>query len=137
EQRRARGVETRVEERQRRDPRRERRVPVVPEEEVRDERDDPQGDRADEPPGSAVSHDVRKNAAAAAVMTAVAPHPRTFSHTPLANVLGGGATAAMTARSEEHTSEPQSRGQLVCGLLYETKNYAPVPKEPAKYGTRR
>src|SRR5690625_6986127 len=31
---------------------------------------------------------------------------------------------AATARSEEHTSELQSRGHLVCRLLLEKKNYA-------------
>src|SRR5437870_11031277 len=31
-----------------------------------------------------------------------------------------------TARSEEHTSELQSRGHLVCRLLLEKKNHTPV-----------
>src|SRR5437870_7414101 len=35
--------------------------------------------------------------------------------------LGGTITAQMLARSEEHTSELQSRGHLVCRLLLEKK----------------
>src|SRR5690625_6405383 len=34
---------------------------------------------------------------------------------------GGALCAALTARSEEHTSELQSRGHLVCRLLLEKK----------------
>src|SRR5439155_20890358 len=33
------------------------------------------------------------------------------------------------ARSEEHTSELQSRGHLVCRLLLEKKNDPPVPRD--------
>src|SRR5437870_11137724 len=35
---------------------------------------------------------------------------------------GGGAEAGFGKRSEEHTSELQSRGHLVCRLLLEKKN---------------
>src|SRR5690625_6713896 len=35
----------------------------------------------------------------------------------------GGAVASGPARSEEHTSELQSRGHLVCRLLLEKKKY--------------
>src|SRR5690625_5842853 len=42
-----------------------------------------------------------------------------------ASAVGGGGvargSAVATARSEEHTSELQSRGQLVCRLLLEKK----------------
>src|SRR5690625_2640135 len=37
---------------------------------------------------------------------------------------GGSADDAVTDRSEEHTSELQSRGHLVCRLLLEKKNMA-------------
>src|SRR5690606_41883092 len=37
-------------------------------------------------------------------------------------VTGGEATAKLSARSEEHTSELQSRENLVCRLLLEKKN---------------
>src|SRR5690625_6108854 len=36
-------------------------------------------------------------------------------------LVRGGATSCLTARSEEHTSELQSRGHLVCRLLLEKK----------------
>src|SRR5690625_5574456 len=42
------------------------------------------------------------------------------SNFPLAFSVAGGDTAS--ARSEEHTSELQSRGQLVCRLPLETRN---------------
>src|SRR5690625_7035560 len=45
----------------------------------------------------------------------------------LARTVGAGALRARVlvreARSEEHTSELQSRGHLVCRLLLEKKNY--------------
>src|SRR6266702_8185360 len=37
-------------------------------------------------------------------------------------------SAATPIRSEEHTSELQSRGQLVCRLLLETKKIASIPR---------
>src|SRR5207253_3288875 len=42
---------------------------------------------------------------------------------------GGGRPrcAPWSSRSEEHTSELQSRGHLVCRLLLEKKNPSPVP----------
>src|SRR5207253_6031185 len=40
-----------------------------------------------------------------------------------------GVDFAGTVRSEEHTSELQSRGQLVCRLLLEKKNSLPHPDE--------
>src|SRR5439155_12738235 len=40
-------------------------------------------------------------------------------------------------RSEEHTSELQSRGHLVCRLLLEKKNLrSTLPRRPAKAGSR-
>src|SRR5439155_21380289 len=51
-----------------------------------------------------------------------------------AEVVGGGddavgqlALGAIVVRSEEHTSELQSRGQLVCRLLLEKKNMRNEP----------
>src|SRR5439155_18071347 len=40
---------------------------------------------------------------------------------PLARVVIGGLVSATAMRSEEHTSELQSRGHLVCRLLLEKK----------------
>src|SRR5690625_6737446 len=49
------------------------------------------------------------------VIMALPPYPASdFPDTPTAIVTGG--------RSEEHTSELQSRGHLVCRLLLEKKN---------------
>src|SRR5437660_8582947 len=46
---------------------------------------------------------------------------------PLAG--GGGSTPTkVQARSEEHTSELQSRGHLVCRLLLEKKKYHSSPR---------
>src|SRR5690625_6469467 len=46
-----------------------------------------------------------------------------FPFASINNVLGIGPTlyASITSRSEEHTSELQSRGHLVCRLLLEKK----------------
>src|SRR5437870_10351445 len=41
----------------------------------------------------------------------------------LAKQLGVAKVATITARSEEHTSELQSRGHLVCRLLLEKKKH--------------
>src|SRR5207253_10968849 len=46
---------------------------------------------------------------------------RESQHLELRREIGGGARG----RSEEHTSELQSRGQLVCRLLLEKKNAQP------------
>src|SRR2546429_7253830 len=48
------------------------------------------------------------------------PSPITFP-TPIGNVGTGTATVTLTNRSEEHTSELQSRLHLVCRLLLEKK----------------
>src|SRR3712207_8139903 len=40
---------------------------------------------------------------------------------------GGDADSVHRSRSEEHTSELQSRQYLVCRLLLEKKNYPPFP----------
>src|SRR5437870_9898867 len=41
---------------------------------------------------------------------------------PIAPEIRVGVAAAVAARSEEHTSELQSRGHIVCRLLLEKKN---------------
>src|SRR5690625_6199963 len=43
-------------------------------------------------------------------------------HGSLAPIAAGTLAAARATRSEEHTSELQSRGHLVCRLLLEKKN---------------
>src|SRR3712207_8522620 len=52
-------------------------------------------------------------------------------HTPVASgASSGGWAGATKARSEEHTSELQSRQYLVCRLLLEKKRVSdPVPEE--------
>src|SRR5690349_23778317 len=58
----------------------------------------------------------------------VMPGPRgaTFEHEPIAfgarYGVGGHRRPSVTNRSEEHTSELQSRRDLVCRLLLEKKN---------------
>src|SRR3712207_7754439 len=55
------------------------------------------------------------------------------------NVLSGGMSARLfTERSEEHTSELQSRQYLVCRLLLEKKNefYILRPSPPGISGAR-
>src|SRR3712207_7225516 len=49
------------------------------------------------------------------------PSPVPLAHRPAAAVLRG-ARGRMALRSEEHTSELQSRQYLVCRLLLEKKN---------------
>src|SRR2546421_2413705 len=44
------------------------------------------------------------------------------SWTPRSPPIGAGAAATCVPRSEEHTSELQSRSDLVCRLLLEKKN---------------
>src|SRR5215208_5836909 len=53
----------------------------------------------------------------------VAPTRRATAWWPLA--LAGVAALALAVRSEEHTSELQSRGHFVCRLLLEKKNSIP------------
>src|SRR5207253_4796108 len=48
------------------------------------------------------------------------------SSTPFTGTLAGN-TLAVAGRSEEHTSELQSRGHLVCRLLLEKKNAPQLP----------
>src|SRR5690625_6351084 len=54
----------------------------------------------------------------------------------LADVVGDGARLHMAAamRSEEHTSELQSRGHLVCRLLLEKKKIVKI--RSIRWGTR-
>src|SRR5204863_10175658 len=44
------------------------------------------------------------------------------TETAVYGLSGGGAVRGLAARSEEHTSELQSRRDLVCRLLLEKKN---------------
>src|SRR5207253_10838849 len=46
-----------------------------------------------------------------------------------------GSAFASTKRSEEHTSELQSRGHLVCRLLLEKKNKTKQPSPPTSHCT--
>src|SRR5439155_17041461 len=46
----------------------------------------------------------------------------------VARMIGSGVRATLN-RSEEHTSELQSRGHLVCRLLLEKKTLARVPQQ--------
>src|SRR5690349_23779888 len=46
--------------------------------------------------------------------------------------LGGGRHAAHRLRSEEHTSELQSRRELVCRLLLEKKKIEPIDPDGYK-----
>src|SRR2546429_6023106 len=67
-------------------------------------------------------------------------HPDLTGLTPFAVACGAGAAAVVDflatkgvrvdARSEEHTSELQSRLHLVCRLLLETKHPPPPPPLP-------
>src|SRR2546422_6704887 len=65
----------------------------------------------------------------------VVPAPPTSPKLPLTRVHGLRATASVAfpplgaARSEEHTSELQSRLHLVCRLLLEKKKHAEPPQE--------
>src|SRR5690625_5732391 len=57
-----------------------------------------------------------------------APRKLPLSIGPPGTTTAGMSTLAAAIRSEEHTSELQSRGQLVCRLLLEKKNSrAPHP----------
>src|SRR3712207_8118648 len=51
-------------------------------------------------------------------------------------LAGGRKVVGLAQRSEEHTSELQSRQYLVCRLLLEKKNSRPTPT-PSPFHTRR
>src|SRR5207253_8139629 len=53
-----------------------------------------------------------------------------FRVSATARVSRAAACRAITGRSEEHTSELQSRGHLVCRLLLEKKNQPPTTDDP-------
>src|SRR5437870_11425598 len=55
------------------------------------------------------------------------PQPRSDLQPPLAP---GTPLERLDGRSEEHTSELQSRGHLVCRLLLEKKKHATQPRNP-------
>src|SRR2546428_7527708 len=59
------------------------------------------------------------------------PPPRSNTQRTLASV--GGAQTETAGRSEEHTSELQSRSDLVCRLLLEKKNHGclDAPRPPS------
>src|SRR5690625_6619196 len=56
------------------------------------------------------------------VIANVLATPLTMIVVAAASGTSAGSEAAVTPRSEEHTSELQSRGHLVCRLLLEKKN---------------
>src|SRR3712207_7166825 len=58
------------------------------------------------------------------------PHGARAARVPQARI-GVGGDAAARPRSEEHTSELQSRQYLVCRLLLEKKNFVGYPRFPA------
>src|SRR2546422_8292227 len=64
----------------------------------------------------------RSNFAPAPASTVTLPRPICSSKTPAATIS--------VARSEEHTSELQSRLHLVCRLLLEKKKKKPPPHTP-------
>src|SRR5437870_5957998 len=53
---------------------------------------------------------------------------------PTSATISPGPTSSETARSEEHTSELQSRGHLVCRLLLEKKKRSPCYDEQPVVG---
>src|SRR2546430_7595529 len=93
------------------------------------------GSAAGEPVGSldvALAHAVRlleqdpRLAAeqAGEILKAVPGHPNASLLLGMARRNGGDPAAALSVRSEEHTSELQSQSNLVCRLLLEKKNIA-------------
>src|SRR5207253_7258600 len=60
-------------------------------------------------------------AATADLLSAPRIVPAAFRITPSSSITGSIAAVGGTVRSEEHTSELQSRGHLVCRLLLEKK----------------
>src|SRR5207253_7508732 len=64
----------------------------------------------------------------AAYTTPIPPSPSFSKSTYRPTVVPGGRT-----RSEEHTSELQSRGHLVCRLLLEKKKKAKPPSTPSPW----
>src|SRR5690625_5776229 len=52
----------------------------------------------------------------------LSPKVHSFCSTPGATSCASSATFNVTSRSEEHTSELQSRGHIVCRLLLDKKN---------------
>src|SRR6266699_7331636 len=58
---------------------------------------------------------------------------RNIREPPCAIVIVAQLIAGVPARSEEHTSELQSRPHLVCRLLLEKKNYPLPPRDDCEY----
>src|SRR5690625_6500870 len=72
------------------------------------------------------------------------PYTTLFRSLPGVSLGGGdvdasrhGGCAPIGSRSEEHTSELQSRGHLVCRLLLEKKNTQQRPEPPRRQTSRR
>src|SRR5207247_8608643 len=142
EERRARRVEARVEERQRRDRGYDTRFPTVPEQQVRDQDDDRQGDRADQPPGGAVAQAVRKNATAAAAITAAAAQPRTFSQTPFvcSPMIFGLLLTSITSTRSGGARMPLTtaeRNSMRIGFVPNASSSMPPTIAPAKTRSKR
>src|SRR3712207_7580661 len=63
------------------------------------------------------------------------PGPRSHAWPPNADRPPGGTLCPLVSRSEEHTSELQSRQYLVCRLLLEKKKDKRQPTPPGKHGS--
>src|SRR3712207_8831004 len=66
-----------------------------------------------------IFHLIKELAVQANITKNISPH--TFRHSFATHLLEGGANLRAIQRSEEHTSELQSRQYLVCRLLLEKK----------------
>src|SRR5213076_976152 len=138
EERRARRVETRVEQRERPDRGRRPGLPTVNEQQVPDQGDDRHGDRTDQPPGGALAHgEARKNAAAAAAMTAVAPQPRTFNQTPFvcSPMILALLLTSMTSRSSGGARIPlrtAEKKSMRIGFIWNASSSMPPTIAPTK-----
>src|SRR2546429_8931641 len=64
---------------------------------------------------------------ASAVSPVQRPHPARWMSVPSSGAPHAGSRHLATGRSEEHTSELQSRLHLVCRLLLEKKKHGRVP----------
>src|SRR3989449_10337118 len=87
---------------------------------------------------SSLSLETTSQICIAALEIGVAPFVRVPSTRPehVSRALDGGALGVIAPRSEEHTSELQSRLHLVCRLLLEKKKKAQSPTTTRKTDTR-